>query len=153
MYRIDDRLKEFCESALATVVGTTDAAGKPAIIYGSGLRIRDDRSSADVFVDSLRADQTLANLGSSGRIAVTFANPVSYRSAQLKGHFLEAAPATVEEMAWVRASRDAFLVAATLVGESPQALRSRWQDDVIRLAFVVEQAFDQTPGPGAGTPL
>jgi hypothetical protein len=32
-------------------------------------------------------------------------------------------------------------------------IRAIWLEEVIRLSFTAEQAFDQTPGPNAGQPL
>jgi hypothetical protein len=46
-----------------------------------------------------------------------------------------------------------FLITTTLVGDSPTAMRNRWLDDIIRVTFRAECAFDQTPGRHAGIPL
>ena len=49
--------------------------------------------------------------------------------------------------------REAFVVSTSLIGDPPEAIRGMWMDGIVRLAFRVERAFDQTPGPGAGKPL
>lgn len=53
----------------------------------------------------------------------------------------------------MRRGREAFVARTSLIGDSPDMVRSLWLDDVVRVAFEVEAAFDQTPGPEAGKPL
>jgi hypothetical protein len=153
MYRIDDNLKEFVESGVAVVVGTGNEARRPHIAYGWAPRVHEDRTTLDVFLDAARAEKTLTNLRANGRIAVTFADPVSYRSVQLKGVFRNVGAPEGPDRDWVQQGREAFAVATSLIGDDPTVSRNRWLEDVVRVEFVVERAFDQTPGPGAGKPL
>jgi hypothetical protein len=153
MYTIDRSLKEFIESGVAVIVATGSTGGRPEVRYGWAARVHDDGSTVDVFLDTPRAAATLQNLRDNGRIAMTVAHPVNYRSAQFKGTFREANEPTAEDLAWVERGREAFLVSTSLVGDPPGAIRNLWMDDVVRVTFVVEQAFDQTPGPEAGKPL
>ncbi len=154
MYTIDDELREFIQSGVAVVVGTADDRGRPQLTYGWGPRVRDDRTSLSLFLDIGRADATLENLRTTGKIAVTFASPISYRSVQLKGTFLGMSDATAADRDWVQQHRDAFMTAAALVGDPMRgSSRNRWMEDVLRIDFTVEQAFNQTPGPSAGDAL
>lgn len=153
MYEIGDELKSLMESGVAAIVGTGDAAGRPRLDYVWGPRVRPDRVTIDVFLDVERADQALANLRENPRIALTIAAPVSYRSVQLKGAYRETRAASEGDRAWVDQQRESFLTACTLVGDPPATIRNLWLDDVVKIAFTVEAAFDQTPGPGAGKQL
>jgi hypothetical protein len=150
---IDGDLKEFVESGVAVLVGTSDADRHPHVTYGWGPRVRHDGSTIDVFLDQPRAEQTLANARDTGRIAMTIADPVSVRSVQFKGLFIEAGDASDQDLAWVQRHREAFVVSTSLVGDPPAVIRSLWIDEVVRLSFRVERGFDQTPGPNAGQPL
>jgi hypothetical protein len=152
-FHIDPALKEFVESGVAVLVATGDKERRPHVTYGWGPRVHADGSTVDVFVDSVRADQTLANLRANGRIAMTVAHPVYVRSVQFKGRFQGIGEGTSEDSAWVQRHRDAFLVSTSLIGDPPEVIRRLWTEDVVRLSFVVERAFDQTPGPEAGKPL
>lgn len=152
-FKIDRALKDFVESGVGVLVGTGDANGRPHLAYGWGPRVAADGASVDVFIDSLRAGQTLSDVRANGRIAVTIGHPVSYRSVQLKGTVIAHGDATESDDDWVRKHREAFVVATSLVGDPPETIRNLWLDDVTRLSFTVEQAFDQTPGPEAGKPL
>jgi len=153
MYRIDDELKSFLESGIATIVGTGDEAGRPQVAYAWGPRVAEGGALVDVFLDSERAEQTLANLRANGRIAMTVADPMSLRSVQFKGRFQRTDDATEDDRAWVRQQREAFLVVTSLVGDPPSMIRNMWMDDVVRVTFEVDRAFDQTPGPDAGKAL
>ena len=152
MYVIDPELKEFLESGVALQVGTADLDGKPHGSSAWGPRVNDD-GSMTVFLDTRRAGRPLANLAVNPKIAVVFAHPVAYRSVQLKGRWTSTRAATPEDNEWVGRHREQFATNVVLVGESPESVRNMWMTDVIGIDFVVESAFDQTPGPNAGQPL
>jgi hypothetical protein len=152
MFRIDDSLKEFIESGVATLVGTGDPSGRPHVAYGWAPRVKDE-TTVEVFLDAARAETTLANLEANGRIAVTVAHPVSVRSVQLKGRFREAGPPEAGDNEYVQQRREDLVTSTSLIGDPPDVIRAIWLEEVIRLSFTAEQAFDQTPGPNAGQPL
>jgi hypothetical protein len=153
MFRIDEQLREFVESGLPAVVGTANPAGRPHVAYGWATRVLDDRATMEVFLDSARSERTLANLHTTGRIALTLADPVSYRSVQFKGVFRDSGEPSDADREWVQRGREAFATAVALIGDPPSVIRNLWLDDVVRVTFEVERAFDQTPGPEAGRPL
>jgi hypothetical protein len=152
MYRIDDDLKEFIESGVATIVGTGDADGRPHMTMGWGPRVTAD-GSVDVFLDKERAAQTLADLEWNGRIAVTVVHPVTVRSVQLKGRYCESGEPDATDREWVERHREAFSVSTALVGDPPGVIKNLWLEETVRVVFEVDGAFDQTPGPEAGKPL
>jgi hypothetical protein len=153
MYRINAELKEFIESGVAVIVATGSAEGRPHVRYAWGPRVHEDGSTVDVFLDAARAETTLTNLRDNGRIAMTVAHPVNYRSAQFKGLFRGEGDPGEDDLVWVERGREAFLVSTSLVGDPPESIRNLWLPEVVRVTFSVEQAFDQTPGPDAGRPL
>lgn len=152
MYVIDQELKEFLESGVALQVGTADLDGKPHGGSAWGPRVNED-GSMTIFLDTRRAGRPLANLAVNPRIAAVFAHPVLYRSVQLKGRWTATRAATAAETEWVERHRELFATNVILVGETPESVRNTWMTDVIRIDFVVDSAFDQTPGPNAGQPL
>jgi hypothetical protein len=153
MFQIDDELKEFIESGVATIVGTGNGAGWPSIAFAWAPRVTEDRDTVEFFVDTPRADTLLANLRENGQIAVTMADPVSYRSVQFKGRFIDASETRDEDKPWVQQQREAFVTTTSLIGDPPGIIQKMWMDETTRVAFKVERAFDQTPGPEAGRPL
>ncbi len=152
-FRVDEPLKDFIESGLAGIVGTASKAGLPHVTYGWSPRVQPGGVAIDVFIDQPRAEMALADIAENGHIALTLADPVSYRSVQLKGKVVDSTAECGDDETWLRNGREAFLVRATLIGDDPRSLRDRWFDDVVRITFNVDAAFDQTPGPTAGQPL
>jgi hypothetical protein len=107
----------------------------------------------EVFLDAERAERTLANLTENPRIAVTFADPVSYRSVQLKGEFESRGDVTEADKEYIRERREGFVVSTSLIGDPPETIRKLWMEETIKISLRVEHAFDQTPGPEAGKSL
>jgi hypothetical protein len=120
---------------------------------GWGPRVREDGQTIDVYLDAPRAGSTLANLEDNGRMAMTVAHPVNYRSAQFKGTFVDSGEPGDDERRRVQRHREDFAVSTSLIGDPPEIIANLWLEDVIRVSFKVEAAFDQTPGPEAGKPL
>lgn len=153
MYRIDEQLKEFIESGVAAIMGTADAEGRPEVIYVWGPRVSNDGQALSVFLEEARSLETLKNAGANRRVAVTFADPVTYRSIQLKGTFAGTGVPNADDEAWVLRHREAFTISTALVGDRQPGRRNYWMNGILRIDMKVECAFDQTPGPNAGAPL
>jgi Pyridoxamine 5'-phosphate oxidase len=153
VFRIDDDLKQLIESGVATIVGTGDPSGRPTVAFGWAPRVCEDRTTLEFFLDAERAGTTLDNLRMNGRIAVTVAHPVSYRSVQFKGRFIEAGEPADADKLWLQQQRDAFVTTTSLIGDPPGIIQKMWMDETVRVSFAVDRAFDQTPGPEAGRPL
>ncbi len=152
MFRIDTALKDFLESGIAAQAGTADLKGRPFSTSAWGPRVNDD-GSVTVFLDAERSIRPLANLAENPKIAVIFGDPISYRSVQLKGRWIATSAPTSEERDWVRRHRERYASVTVLVGDRAEAMRNAWMEEVIRIDFAVDAAFDQTPGPNAGLPL
>jgi hypothetical protein len=150
---IDDRLKLHLESGVAVVVGTRDAGSSPEITRGWGARVLPDNSSMEVFVSRSAGAATLRNLQDNGEIAVVFCLPTSYKTVQLKGHIAETGEPTQAHCEWVERHKNAFATEAESVGVPRSLISNLICDDLVRIRFVVQQAFEQTPGPSAGGSL
>jgi len=154
-FLIDDELRLFLESGVATVVGTADEAGRPHVCFGWGTRVIQDGTRLEVCVEPSRGAAVLRDAAATGAIAVTYASPTTYRSVQLKGRATSIVPGTTEDHARVQQQRDAFLSATSLVGDIPAIVKGHWagEADLQRIEIEVARAFDQTPGPMAGRAL
>ncbi len=146
-------LATLLHSGCGLIVGLVAADGTPVSTRGWGLRLAEDERSARVLVGAgelaVAHPDPQAALGSS--IAVTGAHIRSLRSAQLKGTLtlVEAVgPADLERMARYR---DQYFAAVAEVDDTRNAPMERFvPDEVVACEFDVHEAFDQTPGPGAG---
>jgi hypothetical protein len=146
-------LVEFFESGVSILVGTRDAALRPACARGAGARARAADCVVTVYLPQAASAQTVANVLSNGRIAVTFSRPLTHYSIQLKGTCSGPRESSEEDRAVQQRYRAAYAEQLHAVG-LPRATAARlaWWPSVA-LDIVVEDLFVQTPGPNAGRRL
>lgn len=140
------------------MVGTRDAELVPELVRAWGPRVSRDRRSVSVCVAMAVGGRTLGNLGDNGRIAVTFASPGNSEAIQMWGRCIETGPSRRQDLNTVRQHRDAFIQLNKGLGVPAAFIEALWQrehgesPDMVTIRFVPEQVFNQTPGPGAGSP-
>lgn len=150
MLSIDDDQRAHIESGVAVSVGTRSKDLVPEALRGWGPRVSADRRSIELFVDRPNAQRCVENLQDNGRIATCFVDIWTFRALQLKGRCVEIGDPGPDDWAWIERHRSAFTEAATAIGFLPELMRNMWSTQVVKLRFVVEEFFDQTPGPNAG---
>ncbi len=103
-------------------------------------------------------DATLANLrrdgDHGGRIAITVADVRTLRSFQLKGRVAALDPATEADREKADRYCDDFFTDIEVTDGTPRVLTERLRPArYVACTVEVEEAFDQTPGPHAGSPV
>ncbi|UDY34642.1 hypothetical protein [Dermatobacter hominis] len=143
----------------ALIVGLTLEDGAPYATRGWGLRVEDpdpDRECLAVVHLLLPADDATGIEGvAPGRaVAVTAADVMTLVSAQFKGRSLGTAPATEDDLALSERYFAGFSEAVTRSDGQPRELLARLvPHELVRCTVEVHEAYDQTPGPGAGQEL
>lgn len=152
--QIGDEIRVHILGNVGTIlVGTRDAALSPEITRGWGPTILPDGHTIDVCVSLSAGAKTLKNLGNSDEIAVTFHQTVTYQTLQLKGRFLESGELTPRDWEAVERQKNILMEQAKVHG-IPISIGFRiFSPDLVRIRFAVQQAFEQTPGPRAGSTL
>jgi hypothetical protein len=146
---------ELLESGCSIVVGLVTASGRPHAGRGWALSLSDDGSTGRVIVGA----EDIAALGRPdgsplGVIAVNGADVLTLRSVQLKGPITSVEPADDHDLARMAEHCTGFFDAVAVVDAIPRYMMERLVPaDVVACTFSVVEAFDQTPGPGAGRPL
>lgn len=149
--RLDPDLVPFLESGCALVLGSVGPDGRPFASRGWGLDVLDadaGRIRVLVVADERPAAGTV--------LAVTGTSVVTLRSMQMKGAVVEIEP-TITDADLDRSARyrDEFL--GDIVGSdgTPIELLSRMLPvgPLAAVQVVVDELFDQTPGPGAGASI
>jgi hypothetical protein len=153
MLSVNQDLRSLIEAGPAIAVGTRDASLVPHAVRGWGARVAEDLRTLEVFVDRPAASDTMADVQDNARIAVTFVDVMTLRSAQLKGRCVEVCEPGPDDWAWVDKHRAAFVEAVGNILFPAKAARNLWSMQVVKLRFVVEEIYDQTPGPNAGKAL
>lgn len=148
-------LVAFMQSGLSIILGSVDRDGFPVPRMGHGCRV-DGSGRVRLTVGAQSAAQLVQAVADRQPVAATFTRPEDHRSIQLKAssaHVSEPQPADIAE-----AGRQSAIFAdklATYLFERPfsEAYAGFFADELVVIEFTPEQAFVQTPGPGAGAPL
>jgi hypothetical protein len=156
---IQRELKSFLEGGVSVVVGTRDADLVPEITRAWGLLVSKDRKSISLCVPLATSQKTLDNLAANGQMTVCCTLPTSYKTVQLKGQCIRTADPGRADLAVVEKHREAFGRLNNRIGFPRQQSEIFWRRELetspalMKLRFVPQQIFDQTPGPDAGAPL
>ena len=125
--------------------------GAAATCRGYAIDSRDSLQTLTVFIPVATSHETIANLAVTKRLAVASTHPISNSATQLKGTTIEARLATDEEGVFVRNRVEAFAQMLLAFGVPPRLAHSLGHWPAFAVTIRVEQIFEQTPGPNAGT--
>jgi Pyridoxamine 5'-phosphate oxidase len=94
----------------------------------------------------------VANLRPGARIAVTSGDVRTLRSTQVKGRVDTVGPTSDDDLTAMAGAVDGFVRAVHEVdGNPPEQLRRLLPNAVLAVEIDVDEVFDQSPGPGAGS--
>jgi hypothetical protein len=156
---ITAELKAFLESGVSVVVGTRDADLVPEISRAWGLQVSKDRKSISLCAPLATSRKTLDNIADNRQMTVCCSLPTSYKTVQLKGQCIQNADPSRTDLAAVERHREAFGRMNERIGFPRRRSETFWRSELVssavlvKLHFVPEQIFDQTPGPDAGSRL
>ena len=143
------------EVGASMLFGTVCDDGAPRAARAWGVRA--DPSSGRLRI-AVTADDSIvvANLTNVAHPSVTFtaADVRTFRSLQIKGRVVLVEPPTPDDRTIVDEQTDHFFVAVMEVDRSPlEGLRCMLPHEVVMVEMSVDELFDQTPGPTAGSAL
>ena len=154
---LDGDMRGLLESGCSLVVGLLSASGEPFATRGWGLDVLDPQVGTGRLLTGAgeleRVGRTWDDLAGSP-IAVTGADVRTFHSVQVKGTVerVEAVTPVDEERAARHA--DDFFEGVQEVDMTPREVLERMRPvDLVALVIHVVEAYDQTPGPGAGARL
>lgn len=134
-------------------MGTRNARLEPNGVRVIAVKVDDDREHLVAYLPASAAALVLADLEANGQAALAFARPADDRACQIKGERVGIRDAEPSELALVQEQWAGLLGQLQMVGIPPVATQgwTTWPCVAVRLR--VTAAFDQTPGPGAGSAL
>jgi hypothetical protein len=150
---VNERIQCCLGAGTSIFVGTVAGDGTPLCCRAIALRADEDLAVATVYVPIATSRDTLANLAISGRLAVAVTKPIEHTTIQLKGTSTMARLARADEEAFVRSRLDGLADVLDRLGVPRRVTRSFAQWPAFAIEMRIDQIFDQTPGPRAGTPL
>lgn len=136
-------------------IASRDANHLPDLVRAVGHRV--ERSGElTVFVSRIDGAGVLENLRANAAIAVVFSQPSTHRTLQVKANRVTISNAGEADLPVVERCREAMAADLARIGfprEFTLRLLSFDPAQLVAVRFRPESAFDQTPGPRAGTPL
>jgi hypothetical protein len=150
---INERLRGALEGGRSVIVGTVDDRGIASCCRGIAVRANEDVGTVTVFVPAATASEVVANAATTRRLAVAASLPLDHSTIQLKGTATDIRIARDDERPFVDARFEAFAAVLEKTG-LPRKVAARVKHwPAFAIDVVVEEIYDQTPGPRAGEPL
>lgn len=150
---IDDETRALIEGPSSILVGTRSADMVPNAVRGWGGKVSQDGNAIEVFVDRPAAATSVSNIHDNGRVTACFTNITNNHSVQIKGRCVEVGDPQVGDWDVIDRQRQGFSGICATIGFPAPMIRNMWSTQVVKVRFVAEQVFNQTPGPDAGKSL
>jgi pyridoxamine 5'-phosphate oxidase-like protein len=150
---MDERIRFSFASGTSIFVGTVGPSGAPLCCRAIALDSDDDLATATVYVPIATSRDTLANLATTHRLAVVVTRPIEHAAVQLKGTSRTARLASSGEEAFVRSRLDGLADVLDRLGIPRRVTHSFAHWPAFAIEMHVDEIFEQTPGPRAGTRL
>lgn len=150
---MDERLQKCVAPGVSVIVGSVDAQGNPSCCRAVGLRTDDDLATVTVFVPVATSADTMANVSATKRVAVVTTHPISHCATQLKGVVQRTRAAREDEESFIVEHFAGFGGVLNTIGVPLRVTRSVNQWPAFALEMRVDEIYEQSPGPKAGTRL
>ena len=141
---------------VSVIVSSRDAKLRPSIMRAVGSRVERDGQDITVYLSRPSSRQVIQDIAATGQVAVVFSEPSTHRTVQLKASRAEIRSAVADDAPVLAAYLASMEHEIQQVGIAPpltRAMLAHRLEDVVAVRFTPEQAFDQTPGPRAGTAI
>jgi hypothetical protein len=150
---IDDDTRALIEGPSSILVGTRSAELVPNAIRGWGGKVSSDGQAIELFVDRPTAATGVSNIHDNGRVSACFTDITTNRSVQIKGRCVEVGDPQAGDWDLIDSHRLGFQGICAMLGFPAPTIRNLWSTQVVKIRFIAEQVFNQTPGPDAGKSL
>ncbi len=141
---------EVFSGGVAIVVATVGDDGQPALTRGWGPRYDQERNTLTLSVTAPAGSPTLTHLETTGAIAVTGSQPLTYRTLQVKGTAHRIDTPSEEDRAAALAHLDRFIAEVARLGLTT-GVENLFRGDLRTVSVEVTEMYDQTPGRAAGS--
>ncbi|MGZ5195071.1 MAG: hypothetical protein ACXWJM_07855 [Ramlibacter sp.] len=154
--RIPPELLAMMERGVSVIVASRDAALRPSMMRAMGSSVEGAGRRITVFVSRAQSPQLLRDLAAGAPIAVVFSEPATHHCVQVKATRVLMRDAAAHDGALLARYLASMEREVQRVGFPPhmtRAMLAHRLEDLVAIAFEPQLAFDQTPGPRAGTAL
>ena len=138
---------------MSLFVGTVSPDGLPAGCRAIAAVSHDEMQSLTIYLPMSTSRDVLANIAATKRLALVGTHPPTHSTMQLKGTTTGVRLAADYEARLVENSLDKFADSLFAIGIPRRITRSINHWPAFAIDMKVEEVFEQTPGPNAGTPI
>lgn len=151
---IEERiLRVATDGGTSVLVGSADANAVPACCRGIAVSTDRTLERAIVYVPVATSRDVIANAATTRKLSVMMMRVVEHVGVQLKGTVEAIRMAADDEAPFVRARLNEFADVLDGIGLPRRLFRSVAHWPAFAVELKVEEVFDQTPGPRAGTAI
>ena len=125
----------------------------PTCCRGVALTTSDEFETVTVYVPAATSHEMMANIATTRRVAIVSCHVPTHETTQIKGLTRAVRLAPPSDEAFVRERLEGFAATLDAIGLPRRLTRSMACWPAFAIDVSVEEVFDQTPGPKAGTPL
>jgi hypothetical protein len=144
------------DKGVSAIVASRNAANRPSLMRAVGAGISADGAEITVYLSRSQSRQLLQDVAATGHVAVVFSEPLSHRTVQVKARAAQLRAADDSDLPLLRRYLASMEQEVGSVGFGPTFVRTMLAcsiEDTVAIRFAPSQAFDQTPGPRAGSAL
>lgn len=155
MYQLHEQLRQFLGLGLSIHIGACDAAGFPTLTRALAVQLREGARLA-LLLPALPGQALLEAVTQTAQLACVFCQPSSHIAIQIKGKDARLEPARTADWPELARNHHSFAAEIAPFGFGPE-FGDAWFDvpgAVLQVvSFLPTGAWNQTPGPGAGSPM
>jgi len=144
------------QRGVSVIAGSRDADLRPSIMRALGSKVEEGGRKVTIFVSRRQSRQLVQDVAATGYVAVVFSEPSSHRTVQVKARRAVLRNADTSDEPVLARYLTSMEHEIQRVGFAPhltRAMLAHKLEDLVAISFEPEVAFDQTPGPKAGTCL
>ena len=156
MFRLHKDQIGFMESGVSIRAASHDTKNRPVQGHAGGCRVAGDGGRVTLFLSRAKYPLLLDAIRRSGVVAVSFIEPSTNKSIQVKGEAAELAEPEAGDAERIAAYLDLFTADLERINVRPalgRAVLTIAPADLAAITFTPAIAFIQTPGPKAGKPI
>jgi len=149
---IDERILGVAtDGGTSVLVGSADANAVPACCRGIAVSTDGALARATVYVPVATSRDVIANAATTKKLSVMITRVVEHVGVQLKGTVEAIRMAGDDEAPFVRRRLNEFADVLDAIGLPRRIFRSVSHWPAFAVELKVEEVYDQTPGPRAGS--
>ena len=141
------------EEGMSLYAGSVSSDGVPAGCRAVALRSNRDLTAVTVYLPMATSHDVVANIAATKRLAIVATYPPDHFAVQLKGTTTAVRLAADDESEFVHARMDSFADVLHAIGIPRRVTRSLNCWPAFAVEMKVDEMFEQTPGPNAGTAI